>query len=75
MKIFGLFLYVVLRIIFSFAYLLLCIGTAMVGYTKHHSLFWAFLDFWFTPLTLVYWLVTKQINISLIKETFAFLFQ
>lgn len=54
-------------------YLILYIVTGMLGYTIHGSLFWAVVDMIFTPITLVYWLITHQINATVITETFGFL--
>jgi shikimate 5-dehydrogenase len=53
-------------------YLILCILTAMVGYTIHHNVGYAVLNFIFAPISIAYWLVTHQINISVLRETFSF---
>jgi hypothetical protein len=53
-------------------YLLLCVATAMVGYTIHGSIFWSIVDFIFTPIALVYWLITHQIDMTVIQHTFDF---
>lgn len=54
-------------------YLIFCVAIAMVGYQIHSSVFWAIVDFFFSPLALIKWLVCHEINISIIKETFEFL--
>jgi len=54
---------------------LLGILTAMVGFTIHGSIFWACMDFIFWPVALCYWLVTHQLTASVVKITFAFLYQ
>jgi hypothetical protein len=53
--------------------MLLCTATAMVGYTIHHSIFWAIVDFLFWPVVVIKWLICHDINISIIKQTFGFL--
>jgi hypothetical protein len=56
-------------------YTILGIATAMVGYTIHGSLFWAIVNFFFWPLSLLVWLIGKDINLTVIKTTFGFLAQ
>ncbi len=53
-------------------YGLFCIGTAMVGHTIHHSLFWSVVDFFFTFLAWAKWLICHQVNLGVIKQTFSF---
>ena len=48
--------------------------TAMIGYHIHRSVFWALLDYIFMPLVWIKWLVCEQVNVSIIKSTFAFFF-
>jgi hypothetical protein len=53
-------------------YLIFSVATAMIEYTISNSgldAFWAFI---FTPFFWIYWLVTHEINLTIIKETFAF---
>lgn len=45
---------------------------AMVGFTIHHSVFWAMCDFVFSPLALCKWLICHQLKLSIIKSTFSF---
>ena len=54
-------------------YLIFQIAVAMVGYHMHKDIGWTIVDFIFAPLVVIYWLVTHQINLSIIKETFNFL--
>jgi len=56
-------------------YLLFSIGTSMIGYHIHGSLFWAIMDFIFTGLAWLKWLIFHQVNMRIIKETFVFFFQ
>lgn len=58
----------------GFFYLIFCVCTAMIGYTIHSSVGWAFIDAWLCPLAWIKWLVCHQVNISIIKETFSFFF-
>ena len=53
-------------------YLIFCVATAMIAYHITHDECDAILAFLFAPLYWVYWLVTHQINLTIIKETFAF---
>ena len=56
----------------NFLYTLICISTAMIGYTIHGSLFWAIVDFIFTPIVWIKWLCFHEVNMSIIRETFTF---
>ncbi len=51
-----------------------CLFTAMIGHSIHHSLFWAIVDFFFAPLAWAKWLICHQVNMTIIRETFAFFF-
>ena len=53
--------------------LLVSIGSAMVGYTIHHSAFWAVVDFFFWPFAWIKWLIFQEVNMSIIRQTFEFL--
>jgi hypothetical protein len=53
-------------------YTILSVMTAMVGYTIHHSIFWSIMDFLFTPLTWIKWLICQEVNLTIIKQTFQF---
>jgi len=59
----------ILRLLF----LLFRIAVAMIGYHIHHNIGWGIFDFIFAPIVAIYWLITQQINLTLIKETFQFL--
>lgn len=50
-------------------------AVAMLGYhiNTHARGFWAVIDFVFSPLALVKWLVCHQINATVIHQTFGFL--
>jgi hypothetical protein len=56
----------------SLIYTLTCLATAMIGHTIHHSLFWSIVDFFFTPLAWMKWLICHQVTLSIIKQTFNF---
>jgi hypothetical protein len=47
---------------------------AMVGYTIHGSIFWAVVDFVFSPIAIIKWLICHEITFAIIQQTFAFLF-
>ena len=55
--------------------LIFCIATAMIGYTIHHSLGWAIIDFFFAPIAWAKWLICHEVNITIIKETFTWFFK
>ena len=55
--------------------LILCIATAMIGYTIHSSLFWSIMDFIFAPLTWCKWLICHEVNLTVIKTTFTWFFK
>jgi hypothetical protein len=55
-----------------FSNVLVSLGTAMIGHTIHHSLFWALVDFIFWPIAWVKWLICHQVTLSIIKQTFGF---
>ncbi len=59
---------------FQLIYFLICVATAMIGYQIHHSVFWSVINFIFTPISWLVWLVCHDVNLTLIKQTFAFLF-
>ena len=58
--------------IFNFPYILFQLPTAMIGYTIHKSIGWAIMDFIFAPIVWCKWLITQEVNMSIIKETFNF---
>jgi hypothetical protein len=55
-------------------YTVFSVLTAMVGYTIHGSLFWSIIDFLFTPLVIIKWLICHEITLNVIKETFTWFF-
>lgn len=55
-------------------YLIVCVMTAMVGYQIHRSIFWAVIDFIFTPIALVKWLICHEITSEVIANTFDWFF-
>jgi hypothetical protein len=46
---------------------------AMIGYTIHGSIFWSIIDFIFSPIALVKWLICHEITFAVIHQTFSFL--
>jgi hypothetical protein len=51
------------------------IMTAMIGYTIHKSIFWSIIDFVFTPIVWIKWLICHDVTLSIIKQTFAWFFK
>jgi hypothetical protein len=56
-------------------YLICAVITGMVAWTITHHWVWVLLCFIFWPVAWVYWLVTHQVNLSIIKETFPWFFK
>lgn len=48
--------------------------TAMIGYTIHHSIFYSIINFIFSPLAWCYWLITHNVDMTVIRETFSWFF-
>jgi hypothetical protein len=55
-------------------YLIFSILVAMVGYHIHGSLFWSVMDFIFTPITIIKWLICHEVTMTIIKDTFSWFF-
>lgn len=55
-------------------YLVFSVLTAMVGYTIHGSIFWSIMDFIFTPLAIIKWLIYHELTLQILKETFSWFF-
>lgn len=55
-------------------YLIFSVCTAMIGYTIHGSIFFSIIDFFFTPLVWVKWLICQEVTLSIIKHTFTWFF-
>lgn len=47
-------------------------AVAMIGYQIHGSLFWAIVDFIFTRIAIVKWLICHELTLAVIKATFSF---
>lgn len=47
----------------------------MVGYTIHGSLFWSIVDFFFTPIAILKWIICQEITMTVIHNTFAWFFK
>ena len=65
----------------GFLYFLFNVATAMVGYNVNvvaHSacpLFWSVIDFLFSGIAIVKWLICHQLTHGVLVETFGFLYQ
>jgi len=55
-------------------YLIFSVLTAMLGYTIHGSIFWCIMDFIFTPITWVKWIIFHEITASVFQQTFPWFF-
>lgn len=55
-------------------YLIFSVLTAKIGYAIHGSIFWAIMDFLFTPFAWIKWILLEEININIIKQTFSWFF-
>ena len=53
--------------------LLFSTAVAMIGYTIHGSIFWSIVDFIFSPVAIIKWLICHEITFAVIHQTFAFL--
>ena len=58
----------------SLIYTIFNVLTAMIGYTIHGSMFWSIVDFFFTPLAWIKWLICQEVTLKVIKETFTWFF-
>ena len=58
----------------SIIYTIFSVLTAMVGYTIHGSIFWSLMDFIFTPIAIIKWIICHEITLTVIKETFTWFF-
>jgi hypothetical protein len=56
-------------------YVIIAVLTAMIGYNIHHNAFYALVNFIVWPISWIYWLVCHDVNLTVIKETFAFFLQ
>ena len=58
----------------------ICLGSSMIGYQVNVAagsscpFVWAAIDFFMWPLAWFKWLVCQQVNVTLVKYTFASLF-
>lgn len=48
--------------------------TSMVGYEIHGNVFYAIVNWIFSPLAWIYWLLTKSVNLNIIEQAFSFFF-
>ena len=52
--------------------LLFAAATAMVGYHIHGSIFWSIVDFIFSPIAIIKWLICHELTLAVLKDTFSF---
>lgn len=48
------------------------IATAVVGYHIHGSVFWAVMDFLFSPIAWLKWMICHEVSVTVIREAFSF---
>ncbi len=56
----------------GFIYLVIAIATAMIGYQIHNNFFYSIINFIFWPISWIYWLITHDVNLTVIKQAFEF---
>lgn len=61
--------------VYSWLYVVVSTATAMIGYNIHHNWFYSILDFIFTPIAWIWWLINHDVNLTIIKDTFSFFFK
>ena len=49
--------------------------TAMVGYQIHGSVFWAFIDLFFSPLAWLKWVVCREVTLTIIYQALSWFLQ
>lgn len=49
--------------------------TAIIGQVIHGSFWWGIIDFFFSPLVWIKWLICKDVTLSIIKEAFNWFLQ
>lgn len=55
-------------------YVIFALCTATIGYHIHNSVFWSIMDFFFSPLAWLKWIICHEVNITIIKQAFAWFF-
>lgn len=55
-------------------YTVFSVLTAMIGYQIHGSFFWSIVDFFFTPLAWIKWLICHEVTASVLHNTFSWFF-
>lgn len=54
---------------------LFSVFTAIIGVELHTLNIWTVIDFIFAPIVFIYWLLTHQVTIQIIKDSFDFLYK
>lgn len=55
-------------------YIIFCTLTAMIGYHIHHSIFWSIMDFIFTPVAWIKWLILHEVTLKVLQDSFSWFF-
>lgn len=53
-------------------YTLFSLATAIIGHAIHHSVFWSIVDFLFSPIAWLKWLICHEVNLTIIRKAFDF---
>ncbi len=53
-------------------FIIIAMLTAFIGYHIHGSIFWCIMDWFFWPFAWLKWLICHQVNVTIIKDAFAF---
>lgn len=64
-----------MRQIAGLFYAIFAFLTSQIGFAIHKSLFWAVVDFFFSPLAWAKWIIYKEVSLSIIKSTFEWFFK
>ena len=59
----------------DFAFSMMALATAIIGYNIHGSIFWSIMDFFFMPFAWCKWLIMHQVSMSIIRDAFSFFLQ
>lgn len=63
------------KVTVNYFWLLFSTVTAIIGYHIHGSVFWGIIDFIFSPLVWIKWLICHDVSVSIIKEAFSWFFK
>lgn len=47
------------------------LATAIIGFHIHHSIFFSIIDYIFAPFVWIKWVIFQEVNMTIIKASFA----